>query len=124
MTPRVLGAWLLAFFASVSGHASDLHINHIQFVGSHNSYKQAMSGGYRALLGLINEEAAKALDYEHPPLQQQLDAGLRKLELDVFYQADPAKFPVGHVQVIDMNLSLIHISEPTRQAESRMPSSA
>ena len=103
MTLRVLGAWLLAFFASVSGHASDLHINHIQFVGSHNSYKQAMSGGYRALLGLINEEAAKALDYEHPPLQQQLDAGLRKLELDVFYQADPAKFPVGHVQVIDMN---------------------
>ena len=111
MTRRFLGVWLVGLFTCLSGHASDLRINHIQFVGSHNSYKQAMSGGYRALLGLINEDAAKTLDYEHPPLQQQLDAGLRKLELDVFYQADPVEFPVGHVQVIDMNSHCITLRQ-------------
>lgn len=116
MKRRVLGVCLSALLTCMSGHASDLHINHIQFVGSHNSYKQAMSGGYRVLLGLINEEAAKALDYEHPPLQRQLDAGLRKLELDVFYHAEPDEFPVGHVQVIDMNSHCVTL----RQCLSRV----
>lgn len=103
MIRRAFAVGLAALLACTSGHANELRINHIQFVGSHNSYKQAMSGGYRTLLGWINEDAAKALDYEHPPLQQQLDAGLRKLELDVFYRTDPLEFAVGHVQVIDMN---------------------
>ena len=103
MLQRALAVCLVALVSCASSHATDLRINHIQFVGSHNSYKQSMSGGYRALLGLIDEDVAKALDYQHPPLRDQLDAGLRKLELDVFYQTDPTEFPVGHIQVIDMN---------------------
>ena len=81
---------------------ADLRINQVQFVGSHNSYKQAMSGFYQVVLGLIDVDKAKSLDYEHVPLHDQLDLGLRKLELDVFYQPQSRTFRVGHVQVIDM----------------------
>ena len=95
----VLAAWLLLQTSAFA----ELRINQIQFVGSHNSYKQAMSAPYRSLLGWVNEDAARALDYAHVPLHQQLDLGLRKLELDVFYRRQTEDFPVGHVQVIDMN---------------------
>jgi hypothetical protein len=45
----------------------------------------------------------ESLEYEHIPLAEQLDLGIRKLELDVFYVAREDSFLVGHVQQIDMN---------------------
>ena len=80
-----------------------IKINHIQFVGSHNSYKQAMPEGFVKQLMKVNPEVMESLEYEHIPLSEQLDLGIRKLELDVFYVADEDKFLVGHVQQIDMN---------------------
>ena len=82
---------------------TDININHIQFVGSHNSYKQAMPDGLVKQLMKVNPEVMESLEYEHIPLADQLDLGIRKLELDVFYLADEDKFLVGHVQQIDMN---------------------
>ena len=82
---------------------TDININHIQFVGSHNSYKQAMPDGFVKQLMKVNPEVMESLEYEHIPLVDQLDLGIRKLELDVFYLADEDKFLVGHVQQIDMN---------------------
>ena len=82
---------------------TDIKINHIQFVGSHNSYKQAMPDGFMKQLMKVNPELMESLEYEHIPLAEQLDLGIRKLELDVFYVADEDKFLVGHVQQIDMN---------------------
>ncbi|MEM9624085.1 MAG: Ca2+-dependent phosphoinositide-specific phospholipase C [Pseudomonadota bacterium] len=84
-------------------HADELTINQIQFVGSHNSYKQAMSAPAAWLLRLFDAQTAEQLDYAHVPLAEQLDQGLRKLELDVFYDPDNQLFVVGHVQLIDMN---------------------
>ena len=82
---------------------TDININHIQFVGSHNSYKQTMPDGFVKQLMKVNPEVMESLEYEHIPLAEQLDLGIRKLELDVFYVADEARFLVGHVQQIDMN---------------------
>ena len=82
---------------------TDIKINHIQFVGSHNSYKQAMPDGFMKQLMKVNPELMESLEYEHIPLAEQLDLGIRKLELDVFYVSDEDKFLVGHVQQIDMN---------------------
>ena len=93
---------LALLFTLFSVHA-EVRINQIQFVGSHNSYKLAMPGLYQTVLGLVDADAALALDYQHMPLHDQLNLGLRKLELDVFYQPQSQSFPVGHVQVIDMN---------------------
>lgn len=77
-------------------------LNELQFVGSHNSYKLAMSTDNAKALQARNPEAWAALDYEHVPLAEQLDLGMRKLELDVFYEPKTSSFVVGHVQTIDM----------------------
>ena len=55
-----------------------------------------------AALRKQNPQAAQALDYAHVPLHQQLDLGVRKLEIDVFYVPQETRFTVGHVQQIDM----------------------
>lgn len=81
---------------------TDPYINQLQFVGSHNSYKKAMAPQHSEALKAANPKAWASLDYSHLPLAQQLALGMRKLELDVFYQAATADFAVGHVQVIDM----------------------
>lgn len=90
---------------------ASLALNEIQLLGSHNSYKQAMDPENMAVLRQVNPPLAESLDYWHVPLAAQLDLGLRKLELDVFY--DPAgqlfgrggagrsQFPVLHVQNLD-----------------------
>ena len=80
-----------------------ISINQIQFVGSHNSYKRAMPDSFIKQLMKVNPNLMQSLDYEHIPLGDQLDLGIRKLELDIFYLADDERFSVGHVQQIDMS---------------------
>jgi len=87
----------------VLSESTNISINHTQFIGSHNSYKQTMPDGFVQQLMKLNTEVMESLEYEHIPLAKQLDLGIRKLELDVFYVADDARFLVGHVQQIDMN---------------------
>ena len=78
-----------------------LRLNDIQTVGSHNSYKQPMDP---LLLEALVEAAGPrmlSLDYAHPPLAEQLDDGLRKLELDVFHDPEGGRYerPLGLLQV-------------------------
>jgi len=80
-----------------------ISINQIQFVGSHNSYKQAMPDSFVKQLMKVNPKLLESLDYEHIPLRDQLDLGIRKLELDIFYLSEDKRFLVGHVQQIDMS---------------------
>lgn len=99
-------------------HAAErqLRLNEIQVVGSHNSYKLAMAPERFAELQASNPDLAKSLEYWHAPLGEQLDLGLRKLELDVFYDPDnrlfgknpndspsysASRFAVLHVQSLD-----------------------
>ena len=101
-----------------------LRMNEIQFIGSHNSYKQQMPSLYFWLLRLIDGEGAKALEYWHPPIADQLELGLRKLELDFFYDAVSGEFPVGHIQVIDMGTSCTSLRaclQEIRQWSDRNP---
>lgn len=89
--------------AAEDDFVDQLTINQLQFVGSHNSYKLMMSDEFKATLEQSNPTAARALEYAHIPLSEQLDLGIRKLELDIFVGEDLASFAVGHVQLIDMN---------------------
>ncbi len=91
--------------------SAPLTINQIQFVGSHNSYKKAMLEENMAALEQQNPAAARSLAYEHVELATQLDLGLRKLELDVFYDSSTGGFIVGHVQVIDMESHCAKLSD-------------
>jgi len=69
----------------------DLRLNQLQVLGSHNSYKQAIDPPLLRLMTTANSDA-KALDYSHPPLSEQLDLGLQGLELDLFYDPDGGRY--------------------------------
>lgn len=64
-----------------------LRMNDIQVVGSHNSYKKRIAPAVFAALEQRDPKLAAALDYDHLTLAQQLDRGVRQLEIDIF--ADP-----------------------------------
>jgi hypothetical protein len=61
-----------------------LRLNEIQIVGTHNSYHAGISPNEMIYLRQTNPRSAGALDYRHPALTVQLDAGVRQLELDVY----------------------------------------
>lgn len=72
---------------ALAGAATPLRMNDIQVVGSHNSFKARIPAAVMAKLRAMDPTQADGLDYYHVPLTQQLDAGVRQLELDIF--ADP-----------------------------------
>ena len=67
-------------------------LNETQVIGSHNSYKSSMPAPILDYLKKINPAAAQSLEYEHMPLSDQLDLGLRNLELDVFHDPIGGKY--------------------------------
>lgn len=66
-------------------------MNQAQVIGSHNSYKIGIE---KPLMDLIVSENPEAigLAYEHIPITEQLDLGLRSLELDVVYDPEGGRF--------------------------------
>ncbi|WNH11175.1 phosphatidylinositol-specific phospholipase C1-like protein [Thalassobellus suaedae] len=64
---------------------NDTHLNDIQVIGSHNSYKIAIEKPLFNYIFQLDSSKAKSLQYTHLSLEKQLDLGLRNLELDVFY---------------------------------------
>lgn len=53
-------------------------INHVQMIGSHNSYKQPIEKSLMEIL-LARDSNMIGLDYAHVSIQEQLDLGLRGL---------------------------------------------
>lgn len=98
-----------------AGNADNcLRLNHIQVLGTHNSYKLLP---HPALITLLNEELngwSRDIEYEHKPLRTQLgELGIRQFELDVFADPEGGRFakPAGAELVGD---------EPFIQAEEMM----
>ena len=67
--------------------APPLKMNDIQVVGSHNSFKAQIPDAVMKKLRAANPRQADSLEYFHVTLTEQLDAGVRQFELDIF--ADP-----------------------------------
>jgi len=80
-------------------NAQDLRMNQTQVIGSHNSYKIGIE---KPLMDMIIAERpeAKGLEYTHIPIIQQLDLGLRGLEIDVLYDPDGGRF--AHPKGLEM----------------------
>jgi Phosphoinositide phospholipase C, Ca2+-dependent len=74
-----------------------LRITDLVSIGTHNSYKKAIPEAEMKLLRQRRPDVAEMLDYAHPPLAQQLDAGARQLELDVYIDTEGGRFanPLG-----------------------------
>lgn len=84
----ILTVFVCLSFADARGQDN---MNQTQVIGSHNSYK---TGIEKPLMDLILSERPEAtgLDYAHIPITQQLDLGLRSLEIDVLYDPEGGRF--------------------------------
>ncbi|HSG89728.1 MAG TPA: phosphatidylinositol-specific phospholipase C1-like protein [Pseudomonadales bacterium] len=90
------------------GAAASLHMNDVQVLGSHNSYKQAIDPAlYDLLLEAVGPQLA-GLDYAHPSLARQLDLGVRKLELDVYRDPDGGRYAAPRGLAMLDSLGLPH----------------
>lgn len=67
--------------------AQPLRLNDVQVIGSHNSYRPVPTREMLNYFDRIKKDAGRTLNYGNLPLDQQLDAGVRQIELDIF--ADP-----------------------------------
>jgi hypothetical protein len=76
--------------ATTEAPMDGLRINHIQAMGTHNSYH--VSPG----------PTVKGLDYTHRPLPEQLDSGARQFELDIHFKQPGEAIDVYHLEQIDM----------------------
>ncbi|WP_158860953.1 Ca2+-dependent phosphoinositide-specific phospholipase C [Lunatibacter salilacus] len=75
-----------------------IKISHLQLIGSHNSYKLAIEPALLKLLMDTDSATMQGLDYSHISPWDQLELGLRVLELDVFHDPEGGRFstPKGH----------------------------
>jgi hypothetical protein len=67
-----------------TGDETTIRINQIQVIGTHNSYHAGIAPNEATLWQQKYAEAYKGLDYQHQPLPQQFDSGVRQIELDVY----------------------------------------
>lgn len=72
----------------------NLKLNDILAVGTHNSYKTSIPPDVMDALRVASPDDVEGLDYGHRPLIEQLDAGARQIEIDVYY--DPAGGRFAH----------------------------
>jgi len=91
-----------------------LRMNDIQTVGTHNSYKLAISPAQMALIRASDPRQADGLDYAHPPLRDQLNAGARQLELDVLNDPDAGRYasPLAMKMANDQPYDLEPLKKP------------
>lgn len=86
--------WLPALLAAASAE-EPIRINDLMMIGTHNSYKQAMPPERLAKLRERDPKGADALDYAHRSLIEQLDAGARQLEFDIWYDPQGGLYARG-----------------------------
>jgi hypothetical protein len=103
----VLTVSLCMSFAAVKGQ--ELKMNQTQVIGSHNSYKIGIEKPLMDLIVSQNPEAI-GLAYTHIPLTEQLDLGLRSLEIDVVYDPEGGRF--SHPKGLEMLTSMGLEPEP------------
>lgn len=110
---RILSAIALAatFSAPISNaqsqsNESSVKLNQIQVIGTHNSYHSGIAPNESKLWQTKYAEAFKGLDYQHQPLPQQFDSGVRQIELDVYADSKGGLYahPAGPKMVAAANL--------------------
>lgn len=98
---------LLALFIAGALHCNaqtpndKLKINQIQVIGSHNSYRQNIEPDlYNLIQAKDTSRSLKGLQYTHISITDQLNKGLRNLEIDV--QGDPKGGKFAHPKGLDL----------------------
>ena len=94
---------LLMGACQINTQDEDPHLNKIQVIGSHNSYKRAIEPALFTVLQNYDESVKSmigGLEYEHIDIPDQLDLGLRNLEIDVY--ADTLGGKYAHPKGLEM----------------------
>ncbi|MGH2474153.1 MAG: phosphatidylinositol-specific phospholipase C1-like protein, partial [Candidatus Limnocylindrales bacterium] len=98
-------------------------INQIQVLASHNSYHVEPEPALLTALRSVIGDATDGFEYTHRPLADELDAGVRQVELDVFVDdpgggryAHPKLLPLLGLDPIDPalagpGLKVLHVQE-------------
>jgi hypothetical protein len=87
-----LAGWGVAQSPTQATQDRVVRINQIQVIGSHNSYHAGFAPSERRLVEKTYPQALRGLDYNHAPLADQLSAGVRQIELDVFVDGKGGRF--------------------------------
>jgi hypothetical protein len=85
------------FAADPASSDGSLKMNHIQVIGTHNSYHAGLAPSEAKLMLDNNPILYHALEYRHRSLDQQLDSGVRQIELDIFADSEGGRYahPAG-----------------------------
>ena len=81
----------LSFLPAVA-QTDSLRINKIQVIGSHNSYKLPIDPALFKIFTQTDSVSASKIDYGHISFTEQLDFGLRNLEIDIYADAKGGKY--------------------------------
>lgn len=106
----VMGLMVCGSFAAsqcqTPGRKATLKLNQIQLIGTHNSYHAGIAPSEAKLWQIKNPKAFMGLDYQHPPLAQQLDSGVRQIELDIYPDSQGGRYahPAGPRMVEEAHL--------------------
>jgi Phosphoinositide phospholipase C, Ca2+-dependent len=105
---------------------SDLRLNQIQLIASHNSYHIKPDELRLFMVGLVDPAGAKSMRYTHAPISTQFDRGIRSIELDIRRKGD--QFQVVHVPLVgdnsncpDFKLALKEIQNWSRNHQGHIP---
>jgi hypothetical protein len=104
--PATLNSSSFQACAQTSKGDNNVKLNQIQVIGTHNSYHAGIAPSESKLWRAKNPDAYKGLDYQHQPLTQQFDSGVRQIELDVYADTKGGLYahPAGPAAVADAHL--------------------
>jgi Phosphoinositide phospholipase C, Ca2+-dependent len=95
---------ITCFYVSATAQTANkqdqiLHINQIQVIGTHNSYHTGIGPSERKVIEQANPKAMRELDYAHAPLADQLNGGVRQVEIDVYADSKGGRY--AHPAIVE-----------------------
>ena len=110
----------LSFFSSSCERSNDdVLLNKVQVIGSHNSYKIPIENELWEYLNQAKPSKAKSLQYGHISIEDQLQLGLRSIELDIFHDPQGGRFtnPLGLEIVKEMGKNPLPYDKENKLSE-------
>lgn len=84
--------------AADSSVTESLPYNRMQVIGTHNSYVIEPSWLQTRVIDLVEPGQGATLQYSHAPVWDQLEAGIRSMEIDIRWNGE--SFSVSHVPLV------------------------
>jgi len=91
---------ITGFAQSQGAQDKVVRLNQIQVIGTHNSYNMGFAPSEAKYFAEHYAKAYHGLEYHHQTLTEQLNAGVRQLELDIVQ--DPAGGRFAHPKIVEL----------------------